>query len=106
MAGRVTTTRMMRNTKNTEAAERRANIKAHARAYDSMCASRPLKPPPMRLNTARASAGAVELAKEKRTGVYDGRTGEMSSNINFGHFGSGEDRGTTRGHFYVMRARQ
>jgi hypothetical protein len=42
-----------------------------AAALDRMCAARPLKPPAMpNLANRTRSAGAIELAREIRAGVY------------------------------------
>lgn len=50
--------------------ERRERAK-HAQAYEEMVGARPLKPPPMRQQPPRVSAGARALARDVELGIVD-----------------------------------
>ncbi len=53
-----------------EISENTRNRRAAAAAIDRMWATRPLRPPPLPLAAHRATAGALELAREIRAGHY------------------------------------
>jgi hypothetical protein len=51
--------------------DRRTKQERDVTTYDAMCATRPLKPPPMPSQPQRVSAGALALHRDKKLGVYE-----------------------------------
>ena len=57
------------------AAEKRSKERERrdaAEAFDRMCATRPLKPPPFRFEGSSTTAGALAARKDRRIGVLLG----------------------------------